>query len=76
MTRRVGLSRNALEESRRRLQIQHKYLETVLAGLSTGVMALDSEGRIQTANRAADQILGLPGGRVAGPAAEDIGGAA
>ncbi len=60
MTRRVGLSRNALEESRRRLQIQHKYLETVLAGLSTGVMALDSEGRIQTANRAADQILGLP----------------
>jgi len=60
MTRRVGLSRNALEESRRRLQIQHKYLETVLAGLSTGVMALDSEGRIQTANRAADQILGFP----------------
>jgi len=60
MTRRIRLSRNALEESRRRLQTQHNYLETVIGGLSTGVMALDSEGRIQTANRAADQILGVP----------------
>jgi len=60
MTRRVGRARNALEESRRKLQTQHNYLETVLGGLSTGVMALDAEDRIQTANRAADQILGLP----------------
>lgn len=60
MTRRIARSRNALEESRRKLQTQHNYLETVLGGLSTGVMALDAEGRIQTANRAADQILGLP----------------
>ena len=51
MTRRISLSRDALERGRRKLQAQHNYLETVLAGLSTGVMALDSEGRIQTANR-------------------------
>jgi PAS domain S-box-containing protein len=60
MTRRIARARNALEESRRKLQTQHNYLETVLGGLSTGVMALDAEGRIRTANRAADQILGLP----------------
>lgn len=60
MTRRVALARNALEESRRKLQAQRNYLETVLGGLSTGVMALDAEGRIQTANRAANQILGVP----------------
>ncbi len=60
MTRRVARARNALEASRRKLQTQHNYLETVLGGLSTGVMALDAEDRIQTANRAADQILGLP----------------
>ncbi len=59
MTRRIARARNDLEDSRHKLQTQHNYLETVLAGLSTGVMALDSEGRIQTANRAADQILGL-----------------
>ena len=60
MTRRIARARDALEQSRRKLQRQHNYLETVLGGLSTGVMALDAEGRIQTANRAADQILGVP----------------
>jgi len=59
MTRRVARAHNALEDSRRQLQVQHNYLETVLRGLSTGVMALDAQGQIQTANRAADQILGV-----------------
>jgi len=60
MTRRIARARDALEEGRRKLQTQHNYLETVLGGLSTGVMALDAEGRVQTANRAACQILGVP----------------
>jgi PAS domain S-box-containing protein len=59
MTRRVARAHNALEDNRRQLQVQHNYLETVLRGLSTGVMALDAQGQIQTANRAADQILGV-----------------
>ncbi len=59
MTRRIARAHNALQENRRKLQIQHRYLETVLRGLSTGVMAFDAAGRIQTANRAADQILGI-----------------
>ena len=50
MTRRIAHARNALEEGRHKLQAQHNYLETVLGGLSTGVMALDGDGRIQTAN--------------------------
>ena len=57
MTRRVAQARNAADSSRRELQTQHAYLETVLGGLSTGVMALDDLGQIQTANRAANQIL-------------------
>ncbi|MCB1802535.1 MAG: HAMP domain-containing protein [Gammaproteobacteria bacterium] len=59
MTRRIARARNALEKSRRELLTQHNYLETVLGGLSSGVMALDGNGRIQTANRAADQIFGI-----------------
>ncbi len=59
MTRRIAQARNAAERSRRELQAQHAYLETVLGGLSTGVMALDREGRIETSNPAADQILRL-----------------
>lgn len=66
MTRRIALSRNALEQGRRKLQAQHNYLETVLGGLSTGVMALDSEHLIQTANRAADQILRIAVAELAG----------
>ena len=58
MTRRIARARNALEDSRRELLVQHNYLETVLAGLSTGVMALDGKGNILTANPAADQIIG------------------
>jgi nitrogen fixation/metabolism regulation signal transduction histidine kinase len=59
MTRRIAQARNAAERSRRELQAQHAYLETVLGGLSTGVMALDREGRVETSNPAADQILRL-----------------
>jgi PAS domain S-box-containing protein len=58
MTRRIAQARNAEQASRHELQTQHNYLETVLGALSTGVMALDSEGNLQTANPAAAQILG------------------
>jgi PAS domain S-box-containing protein len=73
MTRRIARARNALEDSRRELLIQHNYLETVLAGLSTGVMALDGTGRIQTANPAADEIFGLPVSELEGEPLEVLG---
>jgi PAS domain S-box-containing protein len=73
MTRRIARARNALEASRRELLNQHNYLETVLAGLSTGVMALDAEGRIKTANPAADQIFGLPVSSFEGQPLEVLG---
>jgi PAS domain S-box-containing protein len=73
MTRRIASARDALEESRRKLQTQHNYLETVLGGLSTGVMALDPAGRIQTANRAANQILGIAVGELEGQDLRTLG---
>lgn len=60
MTRRIAQARNIADASRRELQTQHNYLETVLGALSTGVMALDRDGNIQTANPAAEQILQVP----------------
>jgi len=59
MTRRIAQARNVADASRRELQNQHNYLETVLGALSTGVMALDQSGHIGTANPAAEQILRL-----------------
>jgi len=60
MTRRIAQARNEAELSQRQLEAQRAYLQTVLGGLSSGVMALDPAGRVTTANPAAQQILALP----------------
>ncbi len=64
MTRRIAQARNIADRSRRELQAQHAYLETLLSGLSSGVIALDDEGSIRTANPAALEILGVDTGEV------------
>ncbi|RMG36935.1 MAG: HAMP domain-containing protein [Gammaproteobacteria bacterium] len=60
MTRRLAQARNVAEASRRELAAQHKYLETVLGAISSGVIALDEQGLIRTANPATETILRLP----------------
>lgn len=57
MTRNIKQARDAAELSKQQLETQRTYLATVLNHLSTGVMALDSNGNIRTANKASDQIL-------------------
>lgn len=60
------------ERGRARLQAQGEYLETVLGSLSAGVLTLGIDHRIVRANRAAEQILGLPGGFALGRPLEDL----
>ncbi|HID46407.1 MAG TPA: HAMP domain-containing protein [Chromatiaceae bacterium] len=57
MTRRLAQARDMAERSKRALEFQREYLEAVLHHLSTGVVALDADGNLRTANRAAEQIL-------------------
>ena len=57
MTRNIRQARDAAERSKQQLESQRKYLATVLNHLSTGVMALDADGHIRTANKASDFIL-------------------
>ncbi len=59
MTRRVAQARDAAERSQEEVEAQRSYLQTVLGHLSTGVVAYDAEGRLRTANPAANQILRL-----------------
>tara|TARA_Y100001935_G_C17311772_1_gene517166 strand:- start:3766 stop:5961 length:2196 start_codon:yes stop_codon:yes gene_type:complete len=59
MTRRILQTRNIADESRRELQAQHGYLETILGALSSGVIAFDHYGIIKTANPTAEKILGM-----------------
>ena len=72
MTRRIAQARNVAEASRRELATQHQYLETVLGAISTGVMALDRDGVIQTANPAVAAILHIPVSHIEGMSLKEL----
>jgi len=59
MTRRIAQARDEVRQSQHVVNQQKNYLEAVLDQLSSGVISLDSQQRLRTANPAADQILGL-----------------
>jgi len=48
-----------LERSQRTLEQRRRYLETILAGIGTGVISTDKNLRMTTVNRAAEGILGV-----------------
>ena len=59
MTRELKRAQHETHRSQQLVEAQRTYLETVLRRLSTGVLTLDTGGRIVTANRAATEILGV-----------------
>lgn len=59
MTRRIARARDTADLSRRTVEAQRAYLETVLGRLSSGVVSIDPDQRLHTANPAALDILGL-----------------
>ncbi|HET7370322.1 MAG TPA: ATP-binding protein [Gammaproteobacteria bacterium] len=63
MTTRLGEAREVARRSQQQVESERAYLEAVLARLSSGVIALDSDLRLRTANTAASDILGLDLGR-------------
>ena len=60
MTSKIAQARNEAHKSQQLAESQRTYLETVLSRLSSGVISLDAQQRLRTANPAAEQILGLP----------------
>ena len=59
MTRQLKRAHDETRESQLLVESQRAYLETVLRRLATGVLTLDAERRLVTANRAATEILGV-----------------
>lgn len=59
MTRQLSEARNAVEQRSRELESARAFLERVLSNLSAGVLVLDSQYRLVTANYGASRILGL-----------------
>ena len=60
MTRQLAEARDAVETRSRQLETARAYLERLLANLSAGVIVLDQDFAIVTANYGAGRILGVP----------------
>jgi len=60
MTGQLAIASNAEKLNRLKQEAARHYLETVLESLTAGVVTLDHEGRLNTFNRSAQNILGLP----------------
>lgn len=57
MTARLAQARDEAERSRRQVEDQRAYLETVLSHLSSGVLTLSEQFCLKTANQSAEAIL-------------------
>ena len=62
MTEALTSASQEAEQSRSQLQSQSEYLERVLGSLTSGVLTIDDDQNVVTANAAAIQILGVPSG--------------
>jgi two-component system nitrogen regulation sensor histidine kinase NtrY len=57
MTGQLEAQRTELVEANQQLDMRRRFTETVLAGVSAGVIGLDSQGRINLPNRSASVLL-------------------
>jgi nitrogen fixation/metabolism regulation signal transduction histidine kinase len=71
MTRQLAEARDVVETRTRQLEAARAYLERLLANLSAGVIVLDEDFSIVTANYGAGRILGVPLATRAGRALRD-----
>ncbi len=66
MTRQIEDQRNELMMANRQLDQRRRFTETVLTGVSSGVLGLEENGQITIANVAAARLLGMEGESIAG----------
>jgi two-component system nitrogen regulation sensor histidine kinase NtrY len=66
MTSQLGSQRSELVEANRQLDMRRRFTETVLGGVSAGVIGLDLDGQITLANRSASDFLEMEPGALPG----------
>ena len=59
MTGQLAAQRTELMEAYSQIDERRRFTETVLSGVSAGVVGLDAAGRLELPNRAADELLGM-----------------
>ena len=72
MTEQLGAQRDGLVEANRQLDERRHFIETVLAGVSSGVIGLDAGGHVNVANRAAMGLLSVESDEVIGRRLDDL----
>jgi two-component system nitrogen regulation sensor histidine kinase NtrY len=58
MTGQLAAQRTELMDAYSQIDERRRFTETVLSGVSAGVIGLDAQGRIELPNRTADELLG------------------
>jgi len=73
MTGQLGSQRSELMDAYSQIDERRRFTETVLAGVSAGVIGLDVQGRVELPNRAASELLGTDLlNRIGAPLAETV----
>ena len=72
MTHDLQAQQEALRRASEEAQERREFIETVLAGVSAGVVGLDARGRISAANSSAVKLLALPGDHGRGRKLSDL----
>jgi two-component system nitrogen regulation sensor histidine kinase NtrY len=68
----VQQANERLAQQNQELERRGQYIEAVLNNITSGVISLDSEGRIGTVNTAAENILGVPGELLIGKTPDEL----
>jgi two-component system nitrogen regulation sensor histidine kinase NtrY len=72
MTSQLEGQRSELIEANQQLDDRRRFTETVLAGVSAGVIGIDPERRIVLPNQAAQDFLGEEGGEIVGRRIDEV----
>jgi two-component system nitrogen regulation sensor histidine kinase NtrY len=72
MTHQISDQQDELIDANRQMDQRRRFTETILAGVSSGVLGVDSQGKVNLANTSAGDILKLPAGALTGENIRDI----
>ena len=72
MTRQVKAQRDALVDVNVETERRRRLFDSVLSGVTAGVIGLDAKGRIEVLNSAAEELLGVESTAVAGRELADV----
>lgn len=72
MTEQLQTNQSALLEANQQLEERRRFIESTLAGVSSGVMGLDREGRLNVSNEAFQKLLGKKPGEYHGQLSKEF----